>query len=55
MAKKAASTILLGRWRISGMTEWDDNFLDEESEAYIRFDADGGGAFHFGYVPAVVD
>jgi len=32
-----------------------DDFLDEESEAYIRFDADGGGAFHFGYVQAVMD
>jgi hypothetical protein len=26
-----------GRWRIVSMSAWEDDFLDEEVEAYIEF------------------
>ena len=45
----------LGRWRISLMSQWEDEYLDEEVEAYIEFDDRGGGSFHFGYIRGVLD
>ena len=47
MAKKSSIT---GRWRITHMDEWDQDFVAAEIEGYIRFDPDGGGEFQFGYV-----
>ena len=47
MAKKSSIT---GRWRITHMDEWDQEFVDAEVEGYVRFDTDGGGEFQFGYV-----
>jgi len=41
---------IVGRWRITHMDEWDQDFVDAEVEGYIRFKPDGGGEFHFGYV-----
>jgi hypothetical protein len=49
MAKKKESPIL-GYWRITHMDMWDQSFVDEEVEGYIRFDLDDGGEFQFGYV-----
>ena len=42
--------LLLGRWRITHMDEWDQDFVDAEVEGYVRFDPDGRGEFQFGYV-----
>jgi len=39
-----------GTFKITHMDEWDQDFVDEEVPAFIRFDPDGQGAFHFGYV-----
>lgn len=39
-----------GRWRIVSMDQWDQDFVDEEEEGYIKFDERGMGSFHFGYV-----
>lgn len=57
MAKKKLKTKspLLGRWRIVSMSQWEDEYLDEEVEAYIEFDERGGGSFHFGYIQGVLD
>ena len=44
-----------GRWRITSMSAWEDDFLDEEVEAYIEFDDRGGGEFHFGNVQGHMD
>ena len=53
MAKKANP--FEGRWRIVSMSAWEDDFLDEEVEAYIEFDDKGWGGFHFGNVQGQMD
>ena len=44
-----------GRWRIVSMSAWEDDFLDEEVEAYIEFNDRGWGKFHFGNVHGQMD
>ena len=53
MAKKANP--FTGRWRITSMSAWEDDFLDEEVEAYIEFNDRGWGGFHFGIVQGQMD
>ena len=44
-----------GRWRITAMSAWESEYLDEEGPAYIEFEAAGGGEFHFVLVHGVMD
>ncbi len=37
------------------MELWDAEFIDEEVPAFIKFNTDGLGAFHFGYVHGWID
>lgn len=37
------------------MTEWDQDFIDEEVPGYIDFAHDGMGDFQFGYVRCDID
>ncbi len=37
------------------MTEWDEDYLNEEVQAFIEFDDKGGGSFQFGYVQGTMD
>jgi hypothetical protein len=53
MAKK--KNPFAGRWRISSMSGWDHEYVDEEEEGYLEFDAKGTGSFHFGYVSGDMD
>jgi hypothetical protein len=46
----AMKSSIAGRWRITHMDEWDQEFVDAEVEGFVRFDPDGGGEFQFGYV-----
>ena len=46
---------MLGYWRIIEMEEWDNEFLEEEADAFIRFGADGTGEFHFCYLHGLMD
>ena len=57
MARKKSKpeSPFLGRWRIVSISQWEDEYLDEEVEAYIEFDDRGGGSFHFGYIRGVLD
>lgn len=51
MAKKdAPKNPFTGRWRITSMEMWAQDFVDEEEEGYFEFDDKDGGEFHFGYV-----
>ena len=43
MAKRKSSNPFLGRWQIVSMTEWDEDYLNEEVEAYIELSADNLG------------
>lgn len=54
-AKSRRRTSLVGRWRITWMEMWGQGFVDEEVEGFIRFDGDGRGEFHFGYVHCGID
>ncbi len=55
MAKKAKKNPLVGRWQITWMDQWDQDYLDEEVEGYCEFDSKGFGSFQFGYVQGRID
>ena len=44
-----------GRWHFLSMTAWDETFLNEEVQAYIAFDDQQSGEFHFGFVHGLMD
>jgi hypothetical protein len=54
-SKPKAESPFAGRWRITSMSAWDADFIDEEEEGFFEFDAKGAGEFHFGYVHGVMD
>lgn len=57
MAKKKLKpkSSFRGRWHIVSMSMWDEDYLNEEVQAYIEFDDKGGGSFQFGYVQGILD
>ena len=50
-----AETSPIGRFRITSMTEWDQDFVDAEVEGFFEFSAGGSGSFQFGYVSGDID
>ena len=56
MAKKVKPpNPFAGRWRITSMEQWDQDFVDEEEEGYFEFTEKRWGVFHFGYVHGQMD
>ena len=56
MAKKRKSvSSFKGRWQIVSMTEWDEDYINEEVPAVIEFSSDDLGSFQFGYVQGDID
>jgi hypothetical protein len=57
MAKKKPKpdSSIRGRWHIVSMSLWDQDYLNEEVQAYIEFNDKGGGSFQFGYVQGILD
>lgn len=56
MAKKAkAPNPFTGRWRITWMDQWDQEFVDEEVEGYFDFATNNSGSFQFGSVRGTID
>ena len=56
MAKKPKSpSPFEGRWHIVSMTEWDEDYINAEVQAFIEFDAKNSGEFQFGYVQGEMD
>ena len=45
----------IGKWRISEMEQWDQDFVDAEVPGYISFTKNGMGEFQFGYVHGFMD
>lgn len=35
-----------GRWRIASMSDWDEDYINEEEEGFFEIDEKGGGEFH---------
>ena len=46
---------IVGRWRITEMEMWDNDYLDMEVEASIEFGSEGRGTFQFGLVRGLTD
>ena len=44
-----------GLWHIFSMSEWDEDYFNEEVQAFIEFEANGTGHFQFGYVRGYMD
>jgi hypothetical protein len=40
----------IGRWRITQMSEWDNDYVNEEVQAFIKIEKSGNGEFQFGLV-----
>ncbi len=56
MAKKSKQkNEFEGRWRITWMDQWEQDYVDEEVEGFIEFDPQGLGSFQFGYMQGEVD
>ena len=55
MAKSKQKNWAEGRWLIVSMNEWDVDYVDEEDEAAIEFEAHNAGQFYFGYVHGEID
>lgn len=53
MAKKKSQ--IVGRWRITSMETWDQDFVDAEAPGYVEFKKNRLGEFHFGYVRCDID
>lgn len=54
-ARPKPKSPFIGSWRIVSMSAWEDDYLDEEVQAFIEFDENGGGSFQFGYVQGEID
>jgi hypothetical protein len=44
----------LGRWHIVSMSQWDEDYLNEEVQAFIEFEERQRGAFQFSYVQGII-
>jgi hypothetical protein len=44
-----------GRWRITWMDQWGQDFVDAEVEGFFEFGSNNLGSFHFGYVSGEID
>ena len=45
----------IGKWRITEMDMWDQDFVDAEVPGYISFSKNSHGEFQFGYVHGFMD
>src|SRR5437773_1887797 len=45
----------IGLWNIVSMSEWDEDYINEEVQAFIEFEPKGTGHFQFGLVSGTID
>lgn len=45
----------IGKWRITEMEMWDQEFIDMETEGHFLFEKDEIGSFQFGLVQGRID
>jgi len=55
MGKAKPKNWALGHWHIVSMDQWDEDYLNEEVEAFIEFEPSHTGQFQFGYVHGEID
>lgn len=53
--KKQPQSPFAGRWRITWMDQWDQEYVDAEVEGFFEFRANRVGEFQFGYVRGEID
>jgi hypothetical protein len=46
---------LVGLWHIYEMEMWDEDYFNEETQAYIEIAAENNGEFQFGLVTGAID
>ena len=50
-----SKSLFTGHWRIVSMSAWEDEYLDEEVQAFFEFEETGTGSFQFGYIQGLMD
>jgi hypothetical protein len=55
MAKSKARSVFTGTWHIVSMSAWDDDYVNEVVQAFIKFERSEFGSFQFGYVVGSTD
>ena len=55
MGKKKQASPFAGLWHIASMSEWDEDYINEEVQAFIEFEPGGMGHFQFGLVSGNID
>jgi hypothetical protein len=54
-AKKKPVPPFIGLWHIVSMETWDEDYFNQEVQAFIDFEEDGTGHFQFGFVQGNMD
>jgi hypothetical protein len=54
-AKSRPKNPFIGTWHIISLSNWDEDQLHEETDAFIEFDEDGGGSFEFRDIHGFID
>jgi hypothetical protein len=54
-SKEKPTSPFTGLWHIISMDEWDEDYFNEEVQAFVEFEANGTGHFQFGYVSGYMD
>ena len=54
-AKSKPKSPFTGLWDIVSMSEWDEDYINEEVQAFIEIKDNGTGNFKFGYVSGYMD
>jgi hypothetical protein len=53
--KTKPASPFIGLWHIVSMNGWDEDYFNEEVQAFIEFEGNGTGHFQFGYVQGYMD
>jgi hypothetical protein len=51
-AKRKPASPFVGLWHIASMTGWDENYFNEEVQAYLEFEENGTGTSSSATSPA---
>jgi hypothetical protein len=54
-SKRKSASSFKGLWQIVSMSTWDEEYFNEEVQAFMEFDGKGGGEFQFGYIHRNMD
>lgn len=54
-AKSKPKNPFIGTWHIVSMSAWDEDYLNEEVQAFVEFEPKNVGSFQFGYVQGEID